>query len=81
MCTSIPSTYQLRLVLLDNVPMTKPAMVTLAPGEQLPVAANGCTMGAPTGYISDVLALKAVNHLWTVVAPAMINTQQSTTTW
>ena len=81
MCTSIPSTYQFRLVLLDSVPMTKPAMVTLAPGEQLPIAANGRTVGAPTGYISDVLALKAVNHLWTVIAPAIINTQQSTTIW
>ena len=52
-------------------------MVTLAPGEQLPVAANGRTVGAPTGYISDVLALKAVNHLWTVIAPARITTHQS----
>ena len=70
-------TYQLGLVLLSSVSMTKPAMVALSPSEELPVAADGRTVGATTGHISDVLALKAVNHLGTIVTPtAMISTTQ-----
>lgn len=57
--------------------MTQPAVVTLAPGEQLSIAGDGCAMRAATGHISDVLALEAVNHLGTVVAPTTVSTPQA----
>ena len=59
----------LRFGLSECVTMSKAAMIALSPAVQLSIAGDDSTVAATTSNVTDMLPLKTVYHLWTVIAP------------
>ena len=55
--------------LVGSVPMSQSPVVSLSPRVQLSIGSDGRTVATPTSYLLDVLALKLLNHLGTVITP------------
>ena len=56
--------------LADSVAVAQSTVVSLAPSVQLPIGGDGSAVTSATRYLSHVLTLKTLYHLWVVIAPA-----------
>lgn len=51
------------------IPMSQPAILSKAPGVQLPTGCEGCAVRAATGNISDTLGFQGLYKPWLVTVP------------